>query len=93
VFNTDLQTRPLARQAEAAAIKLQDTIRRKLPLNTSTQKLQNNMLFMKKQLKKLKDDVDNYSATDIQRAFRGHKERKQLPAIIEEYDRQQMIDK
>ena len=93
MLNTDLQTRPLIRQEEAAAIKLQDTIRRKLPLNASTQKMQNDMLFMKKQMKKLKDDVDNYSATDIQRAFRGHKVRKQLPEIIEEYDRQQLINK
>jgi hypothetical protein len=37
-----------------AASKLQDTIRRKLPLNTSTQKMQNDMLFMKKQMKKTK---------------------------------------
>ena len=56
-----------------AVSKLQDTIRRKLPLNTSTQKMQNDMLFMKKRMKKLKDDIDNCSATDIQRAFRGHK--------------------
>ncbi len=34
------------------------------------------MLLMKKQLKKLKDDVDNYSATGIQRAFRDYKTRK-----------------
>ena len=124
-------------KAIKAASKLQDTIRRKLPLNTSTQKMQNDMLFMKKRMKKLKDDIDNYSATDIQRTFRGyktrkaqklkkisnavtedmqnqirkqqeryidagkkiqkvvrgHKVRKQLPEIIEDYDRQQLINK
>jgi hypothetical protein len=50
VLNTDLQTRPLVRQAEAAATK-------------------------------------------ISKVIKGHKVRKQLPEIIEEYDRQQMIDK
>jgi hypothetical protein len=36
--------------------------------------MHNDMLFMMKQ--KVKDDVDNYSATDIQRTFRGYKTRK-----------------
>jgi hypothetical protein len=33
------------------------------------------------------------AATNIQKIVRGHKTRKQLPEIIEEYDRQQLINK
>jgi hypothetical protein len=50
VLNTDLQPKPLIRQAEAAATK-------------------------------------------ISKVIRGHKVRKQLPEIIEDYDRQQLINK
>jgi hypothetical protein len=50
VLKTDLQPKPLIRQAEAAATK-------------------------------------------ISKVIRGHKVRKQLPEIIEEYDRQQLINK
>ena len=33
------------------------------------------------------------AGTKIQKVVRGHKTRKQLPEIIEEYDRQQLINK
>ena len=63
---------------EKAVKKLQDAIRRKLPLMTSTQKFQNEMLSMNRQLKKIQEDVKDFSATDIQKVVRGHASRKDL---------------
>ncbi len=73
-----------------AASKLQDTIRRKLPLNTSTQQLQNEMLTWKKKMKGIQDDINHHSARDIQRVYRGNKTRKTLK---ENKIRQDKIDK
>ena len=72
----------LQKPKNQAASKLQDAIRRKLPLTTSTQQLQNSMLT---QMKKQRND----SATDIQRLFRGSKTRK----IIKNKIRQDNVKK
>ena len=72
----------LQKNKNQAASKLQDAIRRKLPLNTSTQQLQNSMLT---QMKKQRNDA----AMGIQRLFRESKARK----IIKNKIRQDNVKK
>ena len=61
---------------EKAVKKLQDTIRRKLPLMRPSQEMQNNMLLMRRRLPQIQDDVNNNSATYIQKVVRGHISRR-----------------
>jgi hypothetical protein len=72
----------LQKPKNQAASKLQDAIRRKLPLTTSTQQLQNSMLT---QMKKQRNDA----AMGIQRLFRESKARK----IIKNKIRQDNVKK
>ena len=65
-----LQEKTLRDKTEAA-LKLQDVVRRKLPLTTSTQQIQNDMLKARKQLKQ-------DSAITIQNAIKSKKARTRL---------------
>ena len=61
---------------EKAVKKLQDAVRRKLPLMRPSQEMQNNMLLMRRRLPQIQDDVNNNSAAYIQKVVRGHISRR-----------------